>query len=338
MTTLGIEVSKATLALALWQDGAARVLEPVANTPDGWETLARVLAASLPAEALASLTVVLEPTGGYEAGVALWAYQRGWPVSRPNPRQVREWARREARRAKTDRQDALVLARSGAERALPTWQPLPEEISTLEAWLQRRADLEGLLRQERNRQQQMQVRPTVPPGVLASLDRLIRQVEAELAEVEQAIATHLAQHDTLRATCARLRSVPGIGPKNGLPLFVLLSRWSGLTAGQGTSRGLVASVGLDPQPYDSGSSIHRRASISRQGNGAVRQALYMGALGALRGHNPVRVFYQRLVGRGKAKKLALVAAARKVLVWAWAVFQSGASFEAATLAASTLDF
>ncbi|HEV2235364.1 MAG TPA: hypothetical protein VGR57_01775, partial [Ktedonobacterales bacterium] len=53
------------------------------------------------------------------------------------------------------------------------------------------------------------------------------------------------------------------------------------------------------------------------------------AVGALRGHNAVRAFYERLVGRGKAKKLALVAAARKLLVWAWAVFQSGLPFDAA---------
>jgi hypothetical protein len=158
--------------------------------------------------------------------VALWAYQRGWRVYRPNPRQVRDWARSQGRRAKTDRQAALVLARYGAERSLPGWQPLPEESSTWEAWLQRRADLAGLLQQERTRQQQMQARLGVPPGVLSSLERLIRHLEEALA-----------QHDALRATCQRLRSVPGIGPKNVLPLFVLLSRWSGLTGGRGPVSG-----------------------------------------------------------------------------------------------------
>lgn len=54
----------------------------------------------------------------------------------------------------------------------------------------------------------------------------------------------------------------------------------------------------------------------------------MGALGALRGANPVHAFYQRLIDRGKPKKLALVAAARKLLVWAWAVFTSGHAFDA----------
>lgn len=110
MTTLGIDVSKETLAVALWQQDQAVVLEPVANTPAGWERLAEQVAARVPAEALSRLPVVLEPTGGYELAFALWAYQQGWQVSLPNPRQVRDWARSQGRRAKTDRQDAVLLA------------------------------------------------------------------------------------------------------------------------------------------------------------------------------------------------------------------------------------
>lgn len=89
-----------------------------------------------------------------------------------------------------------------------------------------------------------------------------------------------------------------------------------------------AYVGLDPQTKESGTSLKAHALISRQGDPEMRRLLYMGALGALRGKNAVRQFYDRLVGRGKAKKVALLAAARKVLVWAWAVFQSGRPFEA----------
>jgi transposase len=65
----------------------------------------------------------------------------------------------------------------------------------------------------------------------------------------------------------------------------------------------------------------------------VRRLLYMGALGASRGNIPLRSFYQRLIGRGKAKKLALVAAARKLLTWAWAVFHSGTPFDATKVVA-----
>jgi transposase len=69
------------------------------------------------------------------------------------------------------------------------------------------------------------------------------------------------------------------------------------------------------------------------GNAEVRRLLYMGALGALRGHNPLHDFYDRLVGRGKAKKLALVAASRKLLTWAWAIFAAETDWNPALLTA-----
>jgi len=279
MVTLGIDVSKDTLALALWREGTVQVLDPVPNTPKGWEQLVGALAKQVSAAALIRLDV--------------------------------------------------VLARYGAERPLPLWQPLPSEVSELEALLRRREEVKGLLQQERNRAQQLKGRPGMHQAVPARLERVIGVLEEELAQIEQAIADHTAQHHEMQQTCARLRSVPGVGAKNVVPLFVTLARWHHLTGGTGTSRGLVASVGLDPQPYESGSSIHRHASLSRQGDRSLRRVLYMGAMGAVRGDNPVRAFYQRLVGRGKAKKLALVAAMRKVLVWAWAVFQSGLPFDAA---------
>jgi len=126
--------------------------------------------------------------------------------------------------------------------------------------------------------------------------------------------------------------VPGVGARTALPLLVLLRRWDGLTQGRGDAKGLVAYVGRDPQPYESGTSVHRRATISRQGERALRARLYMAALGGLRGTNPLRGFYDRLVGRGKAKQLALVAAARKLLTWAWAVYRQQQPFDSARFA------
>ena len=91
---------------------------------------------------------------------------------------------------------------------------------------------------------------------------------------------------------------------------------------------MVADVDLDPQPHESGTSLRSPARISRQGDHLLRARLYMGALGAVRGDNPLHAFYQRLVDRGKPKKVALLAAARTLLAWAWAVFSSGQPFDA----------
>lgn len=222
-----------------------------------------------------------------------------------------------------------MLARFGASPSLPGFQPLPSEVSELEALLRRREEVQGLLQQERNRHQQGQGRPGMHQAVPRSVERGIGVLEEDLQELEPASADHTARHAQRQQTCARLRSVPGVGAKHVLPLGVLLSRWQTLTGGAGTSRGLVAYAGLDPQPYERGTRGSRRASISRQGDRRLRRALDMGARGALRGDNPVRAFSQRLVGRGKAKKLARVSAMRKMLVWAWAVFHSGLPFDAA---------
>ncbi len=334
--TLGIDVAKATLEAALEVDGRAIALGSFANTAAGWETLRVRVQTQVGGPATADerpgVLLVLEPTGGYELGLAVWAHEQpGWMVSRPNPRLVRQWARAQGRRAKTDRQDALLLAHYGAHVQPPAWHPLPREVGELEQLLRRRDEVQGLLRAERNRQQQVQARvgqPGMPAAVPASVGRVIRALEEELGELERQIGEHLRAHPHLDHLRRQLLSVPGIGTRNVLPLLVLLFRWDVLTNGRGESKGLVAYVGLDPQPYQSGTSVHRPASISRQGERLLRSRLSMGALGALRGHNPVRAFYDHLVGRGKAKKLALVAAARKIVVWAWAVFHSDTPFDA----------
>jgi transposase len=183
------------------------------------------------------------------------------------------------------------------------------------------------LQRERRRYAQRGVRPDAATTVRASVERLLKAVEDALADLERAIAAQVQRHAALRAGAARLRTVPGVGARVALPLLVTCKRSQVLTSGQGAAKGLVASVGRDPQPPESGTRVQRPARISRPGDRGLRARWYMGALGALRADHPVPAFYQRLVDRGKPKTLALVAAARTLLVWAWAVFVSGQAFD-----------
>ena len=74
--------------------------------------------------------------------------------------------------------------------------------------------------------------------------------------------------------------------------------------------------------------MHKPARISRMGNRQMRRRLYLAAFGGVQARGgPLRDFYGRLVGRGKAKKLALIAAARKILIWAWAVYRTEKDFD-----------
>ena len=313
---LGIDMGKAGFVAALGGDDEV-VLGSFPNAPSGFAALVTQLA---PYPSDGAIHLVVEPTSGYEQALVAFAYAQGWQVSLPNPRHVRDWAKGMGQRAKTDRQDALLLARYGAAYQPAPQAPLAQEVSELDSLLKRRQDLEQLLQQEQNRLQEMAGRPGIAPAVRESLAQVIAALQEALRQLEEALAQHLQQHTQLQAEAARLVTIPGIGRKVVLPLLVTLHRWHTLTAGAGSTKGLTAFLGLDSKTHVSGSSIWRRPVISKMGNAEVRRLLYMGALSAVHGRNPLHIFYERLVGRGKPRKVAVVAAAHKLLTWAWTIF------------------
>ncbi len=276
LRVLGVDVDNTDLVVAVWTDGQEQVLGTFPHTPAGFAALET--AVGDPPDRM-----TLAPTGGDELAPAVWAVARGWVVCRPNPRHVRDWAKSQGRRAKTDRHDALLLARYGAKHDLPAWTALPSAVAELEILLRRRDDLEQVLRQERNRQQQLTNRPGVATAIPPRLKKVIEALEDALREVEQAIAAHQRQHADLDAAIQRVRTVPGIGARTCLWVVVVLYRWQTLTNGKGETKGLTAYVGLDPTVYESGTSVRGPRTISRIGMAQVRRLLFLGALGGVRG-------------------------------------------------------
>src|SRR3712207_4371426 len=105
---IGIDVAKAKVDGAVWLNEQSQKLGSFSNDQAGFEQLAASLAQLVPAAE--SYQLVLEPTGGYELALVAFAHQQGWQVSLPNPKQVRDWAKGQGRRAKTDQLDAAMLA------------------------------------------------------------------------------------------------------------------------------------------------------------------------------------------------------------------------------------
>lgn len=290
------------------------------NEANGFAALHEQLNAQCAEQGLTQIQMIIEATGGYEAALVAYAYEQHWLVSMPNPKQVRDWAKGVGYRVKTDRVDARILAHYGVERRPPLRPQLATEVTELDSLLKRRLDLEKTLHQEENRLSEIAGRPGLSPKVAESLQQVIDALTQALTEIQQAIDEICQTHTPFQKNLVRLLALPGVGPKVVLPLLVKLLQWQNMTASEGDAGGLVAFIGLDPQPYDSGRSVHKHPGISKMGDSELRRLLYMGALGGVRGNNPLKSFYQRLVGRGKAKKVALVAAARKILVWAWTLF------------------
>ena len=281
------------------------------------------------------LFAIIEPTGGYESRLVHHLLAQGWQVSLPNPKFIKDFASSQGRRSKSDRIDAVSICDFGVERKPKRHRLLSSNIEAMRDLLQRRNDLEKAIRAEKNRLKQYRQRPRQSLRVNNSFDRILDVLEQELAEIEIEIK-EIEKNDCVISTqISRLLKLPGIGPKTVHYLFLHLAWCHTLTQGKARSSMVVAMAGVDPEKFTSGTSINKPPKISKKGNKLLRQKLFMGALGGVSGNNPLKDFYQRLIGRGKPKKKALVAAMRKILVWAWTIFVNEVDFDPALAGAKS---
>jgi transposase len=251
--------------------------------------------------ALAPAAIVLEATGGYEVSVVSALAAGGLPVIVVNPRQVRDFAKALGRLAKTDRIDALVLALF-AERMQPTPRPMPDPaLRALAALVARRRQLVDMLVAERLRRAQ-----AVDGPLRRSITQHIRWLERRVTQATDDIGRMLQDTPVWRVTDDLLRSAPGIGATTSAVLIAELPE-----LGQLTRRQVAALVGVAPFNCDSGQHQGQRRIFG--GRVTVRGALYMATLVATRFNPVIRAYYQHLLALGKRKKVALVAAMRKLL-------------------------
>jgi len=290
---VGIDVSKDQLEIAVRPYGDTWSMpNDVSGIPEVVQRLAQ----------LHPKLVVLEATGGLQLPVAAALASAGLPLSMVNPRQVRDFARATGRLAKTDRLDAQVLAHF-AEAVRPTPYPLPDaQTQELTALLTRRHQVAEMLTAEKNR-----LRATRSEAVRQRVQDHIHWLEQELADLDDDLERTLRESPLWRENDNLLRSVPGIGRVVSITLLADLPELGTLSRHQ-----IAALVGVAPLNRDSGRFRGKRMVWG--GRARVRAALYMAALTATRYNPIIKAFYQRLCSAGKARKVALTACMRKLLI------------------------
>jgi transposase len=290
MTYIGIDVSKATLDVAVHEGS----LQQVANDAAGIAKLVAQWRTAPPT------LVVLEATGVYHHSVTAALLAAAVPVVVVNPRQVRDFARSTGQLAKTDRLDAQVLARFAAV-VQPEVRPLADEAThELAALVDRRRQLVDMLTAEKNRLAiaKRAVRPSVKQHI-AYLTKAIGTAEDELDR-------WIAESPAWRAQEDLLRSVPGIGEHTARMLIAELPE-----LGRLSRREIAALVGVAPMARESG----RWRGLRRcwGGRAHVRAMLYMATLTATRCNPVIKACYDRLRAANKPKKLALTACLRRLV-------------------------
>jgi transposase len=300
---VGVDVSLVRLDVALWPGGENI---SVSNDAQGVEqVLARMLE-------LRPRAVVLEATGGPEDLLVSELCAAQVPVAVVNPRQVREFARSLGQLAKTDRLDALVIAKYGhsahSSGRLKLTQLRVEAEAELKALVRRRRQIIGMLVAETNRRQH--ATKVVQRSIVAS----IRGLKRALAELEQQLHETVKNSPAQKAKAAILQQVPGVGPRLAHTLLAEVPE-----LGQLGRREIASLIGVAPHAHESGKFKGRRMIWG--GRAAVRSTLYMAQLSASRCNPLLAPFYRRLLQRGKSKKLAYIACARKLLVILNAMFR-----------------
>lgn len=305
---VGIDVSGEAMDVHIIPSGEAF---QVGNDTGGINDLARRL------HDLKPELVVLEATGKLEIPCLAALRQAGFPAAAVNPRQVRDFARALGRLAKTDAIDAEVIARFG-EATRPQVRPIPtEEERELREMLGFRRSLVQALTANRNR-----LKRTLSRKVAKFIRAQVRQLERNLEKADAALGEAVRNSPAWRQREDLLKSVPGVGPVTARTLMAEIPELGTLTKRQ------VASVlGVAPMNRDSGHMRGKRKI--RGGRSVARSVLYMAALAAIRDDPGFRSFYHRLLDAGKLKKVAIVAAMRKLIILINAVSARGTAWTAA---------
>lgn len=303
--SVGIDVSKERLDVAVHPGGAPF---SVTNDEAGWRELGRRL------KPLGARAIGVEASGGYERGVIGRLLKAGLPVRSVNAWKLRQFAKAAGLLAKNDRVDARAIAWFVAT--------LPCREVRYDPALDHLVELVNARRQIVDATQQFgnQIEHLRDAALRRMQTRRIRQLEADLVQLDRRIAEAIAATPAFAARHKLLCSMPGVGPVLAATLIALLPELGTLA-----NRPIGALVGVVPYDFDSGKMRGLRCIFG--GRAAVRRVLFMAAQAAAMWNPTLKTFKQRLLAAGKKPKVATVAVMRKLIVTLNAMVRDNAPWQ-----------
>jgi transposase len=310
--TAGIDTSKAKLDVAVHGGGEHWQVD---NTPVGWRRLAAELSSA------EVMRIGIEASGGYECGVVGYLRAKGFIVLVLQPIQVKAYARLHLRRAKNDKLDAVLIAACAATIDRPRIEP-DERLAQLAQHLTFVEQIEEDIARLKIRLEHIGD-ARLRRMVVADIARLKARRSAELLR----IVTALRAHDDLARRLDLVLSVPGLGERTALALIIRMPE-----LGRISREEAAALAGL--APFDDDSGKHKGERHIAGGRRRLRRSLFAAALpAAFRWNKALIELYARLIARGKAHNEALIACARKLLIYANTVVQRGTPWTERTISA-----
>jgi transposase len=313
---LGIDVSKDSLDACLMQIDARHTNLTVPNTPKG---VHRLLAWA--SKQVEKYYVCLEATNVYGKCVAEASYLLGLPVSVVNPRQTHAFAQARLARTKTDPIDGELIAHFARammlEGRLPRFEPLSAALQSLQALVRYREALVDQRVQVTNRL------GTTEHRLIQKADqKILRTIEQQIEKIEAEIEQQIVADPSIKESYEILTSIPGVGIVTASVLLseLQMDRFD-------SPKQVAAAAGITPRARHSGTKTPSSQPISKMGNARIRKALYMAAVNAMQYNETIKTFAARLLEKGKAGKVVVVAVMRKLIHISFALMKNHQRFQ-----------
>lgn len=314
--SVGVDVSARTFDVVVFEQG--KFSKPVRHRhhPDDYGRFIAQLRTLRPAH------IVMEATGVYYLDLAVALSEAGMPVSVINPKSSKHFAQLKLQNSKTDGIDAALLAEYGARMQPRHWSPPEPSRQALRSLGRQINRLIGARTQAKNRLHAMRATRATPQVLIDDESEAIAMLERRIERLREAAQALLNELPELKRMHAHCCAAKGIGEATALALLAELCVLPQDMKSAQVSR----HAGLDVRLHQSGSSVARKARISKAGNAYLRSALYMPVMSAVRFDPNARAFYEALIARGKTKLQAQVAVMRKYLTGVWACIRTDSPF------------
>lgn len=265
---------------------------------------------------------VMEATGYYHLKLAYYLLENNANVSVVNPLKIKRYIQMQLSKIKTDKSDAKMIQAFGFDCEPKLWYG---QSKTQQESLQLSRLLSIYVKQTtqlKNKLHGEEVLGFPSKDVVRSLNRQLKSLKKEIELLEEKLLKNvkLEYQDSLTL----LKTIPGIGDKTALMLLVFTDGFNRFNS----SKELCSYAGITPLIRQSGTSVNGRPRISKMGNPKLRNLLFMCSFNACKYNKACKALFDRIVAKGKSKKLALIAVCNKLLKQAFAVVKNKLPYDA----------
>lgn len=259
--------------------------------------------------------IVVEATGSYSSKILYYAYSMKFEVCQVSPLTIKKYAEVKNVISKTDQEDARLIRDFGEKMELSLYQPKKENLEFLEQELTLWQDLEQEKARFSLKLKSLRQKARLNKEVLKHYETLIINLQKEIEKLQKRLPK--LEDEELKENKNLLKSIKGIGEKTSLLLLVATNHFKNFEHSKSVSK----YFGVAPRMYHSG---NKKITIGkcRTSKEHIRSILFICSWSAVKSNPQCKALYERILEKGKCKKLALIAVCNKLIRQAFGIIKS----------------